>query len=70
MAAIVASPVCSPAWMVGPLGVITATGNMDWFSWLGLILVCVVLPAGLTLLFSELMRKLGWIRQGDLKLDL
>ena len=56
--------------LVGPLGVITATGQMDWFAWLGLILVCVILPAGLTLLFSELMRKLGWIRYGDLKLDL
>ena len=56
--------------LVGPLGVITATGSMDWFGWLGLILVCFVLPAGLTLLFSEIMRKLGWIRHGELKLDL
>ncbi|MBQ3216935.1 MAG: PTS sugar transporter subunit IIC [Oscillospiraceae bacterium] len=56
--------------LVGPLGVITATGSMDWFSWLGLVLCCFILPAVLTLLFSELMRKLGWIRQGDLKLDL
>ena len=38
--------------------------------WIGLVMVCLVLPAVLTLLFSELMRKLGWIRPGDLKLDL
>lgn len=56
--------------LVGPLGVITATENMDWFAWLGLVLVCFLLPALLTLLFSELMRKLGWIREGDLKLEL
>ena len=56
--------------LVGPLGVITSTGEMNFFAWLGLVLCCFVLPAVLTLLFSELMRKLGWIRKGDLKLDL
>lgn len=30
----------------------------------------VVLPALITLLISEFMRKRGWIRQGDMKLDL
>lgn len=55
--------------LVGPLGVITST-EMDATAWVGLVLVCFVLPAALTLLFSELMRKLGWIREGDLKLDL
>lgn len=29
-----------------------------------------ILPAGLSLLFSESMRKLGWIHEGDMKLDL
>ncbi len=33
-------------------------------------LFCIVLPAALCLLFSEIMRKLGWIKEGDLKLDL
>ena len=56
--------------LVGPLGVITATENMGFFAWLGLLLCCLILPALLTLAFSELMRKLGWIRNGDLKLDL
>ena len=56
--------------LVGPLGVITSTGEMNFFAWLGLVLCCFVLPAVLTLLLSELMRKLGWIRKGDLKLDL
>lgn len=56
--------------LVGPLGVI-AEGDVKSFTfWLGLILLCVVLPAALTLLFSEIMRKLGWIRENDLKLEL
>ncbi|MBS7262169.1 MAG: PTS sugar transporter subunit IIC [Eubacteriales bacterium] len=35
-----------------------------------MLLLHIVLPAGLTLLFSEIMRKLGWIKYGDMKLDL
>ncbi len=56
--------------LVGPLGVISTAGDMTAKLWLGLILLCIVLPAALTLLFSELMRKLGWIRKGDLTLEL
>lgn len=56
--------------LVGPLGVITATAEKDTVFWVGLVLVCFVLPAALTLLFSELMRKAGIIKLGDLKLDL
>ena len=56
--------------LVGPLGVITAAETTDATFWLGLVLLCVVLPAVLTLAISELMRKLGWIKNGDLKLDL
>lgn len=56
--------------LVGPLGVITATENKDVMFWIGLVLVCIVLPAVLTLIFSEIMRKLGIIKDGDLKLEL
>ncbi|MBE6587077.1 MAG: PTS sugar transporter subunit IIC [Ruminococcaceae bacterium] len=56
--------------LVGPLGAITATQEKDAMFWVGLLLVCIVLPAALTLLFSEIMRKLGLIKEGDLKLDL
>ncbi len=54
--------------MVGPIGVINATekGSM---LWIGLALCCLVLPAALTLLFSEIMRKIGWIKAGDMLLD-
>lgn len=53
--------------LVGPIGVVTATESSP-MMWIGLILCCIVLPAVLSLLFSEIMRKLGWIKFGDMKL--
>ena len=55
--------------LVGPLGVFTKMG-FNANSIIGVILVCVVLPAVLSLVFSEIMRKLGCIKENDLKLDL
>ena len=69
--------------LVGPIGVITgwfspseqavANGasaiSPGGFDWLGLFLICVVLPAVLSLLFGNILRKLGWIKDGDLKLS-
>ena len=55
--------------LVGPIGVFSAMG-FNATSIIGVILVCVVLPAVLSLIFSELMRKMGWIKAGDLALDL
>ena len=40
-------------------------GAMDW---IGLILICIVLPAVLTWIFRLFFRKIGWIKEGDLKL--
>ena len=34
-----------------------------------LVLVCFVLPAVLSVIFCEIERKLGWIKEGDLKLN-
>ena len=55
--------------LVGPIGIYTA---MDGGAsmWIGIILVCFVLPAALTPIFGEILRKIGWIKDGDLKLDL
>lgn len=39
------------------------------FDWLGLILISFVLPAVLSWAFGLLLRRLGWIREGDLKLE-
>ena len=38
------------------------------FDWLGLILVCFLLPAVLSWGFCQVCRKLGWIKEGDLTL--
>lgn len=56
--------------LVGPIGVMAAEGFGSGMSWLGLVLVCVVLPAVLTPLVAWPFRKIGWIKPGDLKLDL
>lgn len=65
--------------LVGQIGVYTgwladvAAGTraaVTPFDWLGLACVCFVLPAVLTLLFAWPMRRAGWIRPGDLKLEL
>ena len=55
--------------LVGPLGVFTDMG-FNTTSIVGVIIVCVILPAVLSLVFSEVMRKLGWIKENDLKLSL
>ena len=54
--------------LVGPIGVIAETPHSP-LMWAGLVLCCFVLPALLSLLFSEIMRKLGWIKTGDMKLE-
>ena len=63
--------------MVGPIGVYAgwvndvATGvkaAITGFDWLGLVLICFVLPAVLTWAFGIFFRKIGWIREGDLVL--
>lgn len=55
--------------LVGPIGVYTAMGG-GAAMWLGILLICLILPAVLTLLIGEWFRKAGWIQEGDLKLDL
>ena len=47
-------------------GTKTAITGMDW---LAMILICFVLPAILSVAFCQILRKIGWIREGDLKLD-
>jgi len=39
------------------------------FDWIGLLLISFVLPAILTWIFGLFFRKIGWIKEGDLKLD-
>lgn len=53
---------------VGPLGLLQAS-TQSWWTYLGIILVCFVLPAMLTPLVAVPFRKLDIIREGDLKLE-
>ena len=68
--------------MVGPIGVITgwfmpgdeavAAGALSItpgaFDWIGLAMICIILPAILSFIICEFMRKRGWIKFGDYKL--
>ena len=47
-------------------GVKAGITPMDWAA---MALLCLVLPAVLSVLFCEVERRLGWIKEGDLKLD-
>ncbi|MCI9593698.1 MAG: PTS sugar transporter subunit IIC [Lachnospiraceae bacterium] len=55
--------------LVGPIGIYTSM-NGGAKMWLGILLICFVLPAVLTAVFGEILRKIGWIREGDLTLKL
>ncbi len=65
--------------LVGQIGVYTGWANdvasgiksaITALDWIGMLLVCFILPAMLTWLFGLFFRKIGWIKENDLKLDL
>jgi hypothetical protein len=58
---------------VGQFGTITAMetiGRGGLSMYLNILLLHFILPAIFTLLIAKFMRKKGWIKEGDLKLDL
>ena len=64
--------------LVGQIGVYTGWVNdiangtktaITTFDWLGLLLICFILPAILCPIFTIVLKKIGWIKDGDLKLD-
>ena len=63
---------------VGQIGVYTGWINdiangtraaITGFDWLGLILISFVLPAVFSLIIHAVVMKLGWVKEGDLKLS-
>ncbi|MBO4896904.1 MAG: PTS sugar transporter subunit IIC [Clostridia bacterium] len=65
--------------LVGPIGVYTgwvndiasgAKASISSIDWIGLILICIILPAVLTYIFDKIARKIGWVKDGDMKLDM
>ena len=63
--------------LLGPIGLILGwfdptygyTGNVGALNWIGLVLVCLILPAILSFVFNELLRKMGLVKDGYMKLD-
>lgn len=64
--------------LVGQIGVYTGWVNdiaagtksaITAFDWIGLISISFILPAVISLLVGNLLRKIGWIKENDLKLD-
>ncbi len=64
--------------MVGPIGVYTGWINdvqsgikasITGFDWLGMVLICIVLPAVFSYIFYVLLKKAGWIKDGDMKIN-
>ena len=64
---------------VGQIGVYTGWVNdvasgakaaITAMDWVGLALICFVLPAVLSWIFCQVLRKWGWIKENDLKLEL
>ena len=64
---------------VGQIGVYTGWVNdvasgakaaITAMDWIGMALICFILPAILSWVFCEVLRKWGWIKENDLKLDL
>ena len=64
--------------MVGPIGVYTGWINditagtkagITAFDWIGLLLVCIVLPAIIAWVVAKILRKINWIKDNDMKID-
>ena len=62
---------------VGQIGVYTGWVNdvdagvksaITTTDWVGLVLISFILPAILSLIFDRIFRKLGWVKDGDMKL--
>ncbi len=62
--------------LLGPVGII-----LGWFDpkngypdqvgvldWIGLILICFVIPVVISVLLTMLLKRIGWIKENDLKL--
>ena len=63
--------------LVGQIGVYTgwvkdvasgAKSTITAFDWIGLIAISFILPAIFALIFDFVARKLGWVKEGDMKL--
>lgn len=56
------------AGLVGQIGTISSMGVNSWQAWVGIFGLQIILPAILVFLIDLLFRKIGWIKEGDLKI--
>ena len=56
------------AGLVGQIGTISSMGVNSWQAWVGIFGLQIILPALLVFGLDLLFRKLGWIKEGDLKI--
>ncbi len=67
--------------LLGPIGIVIGWFGEDYanplynnpaigaLDWIGLVLICFILPAVISWGLGLLLRKIGWIRENDLKLQ-
>ncbi|MBR3539007.1 MAG: PTS sugar transporter subunit IIC [Eubacterium sp.] len=64
--------------LVGQIGVYTGwvsdvdagiKSSITAMDWIGLVLISLVLPAILSLIFNAILKKIGWVKEGDMKLQ-
>lgn len=55
------------AGLVGQIGTIDSMGVNNWQVWVGIFGLMIILPGVLVFFIDLLFRKLGWIKEGDLK---
>lgn len=55
--------------LVGPIGVIAEPNQSRGLMWSGLLLLCIVVPALVSIGLTVFMKKIGWIKEGDLTLE-
>lgn len=62
--------------LVGPIGVISGWGNLPEgyqagaFQWIGMVMICFILPIVITWIIGKVFRAKGILKEGDLKIDL
>lgn len=62
--------------LVGPIGIISGWASMPdgykagAFQWIGMLMICFVLPVAITWIIGKIFRARGIIKKGDLKIDL
>ena len=61
--------------LLGPIGIILGWFGGEYpqtvsvFDWIGLVLICFILPAVISCAVALFLRRIGWIKENDLKLD-